>query len=424
MSVAEKMPELGLGKTVDGALGASQEPAASRSAPVDAQAYVIDDTTGEAISTAFQDQGILGHVGKGGVAAAIEALAKGRSPQMLIVDLSNSDSPMAEIDGLAEVCEPGTSVIAVGEKNDVSLFRELIAAGVADYLVKPVTAAAVVSAITSASAVTGAEGQAGDKKVGRVVVVIGARGGVGASTVALNCAWMAAHEQKKRVALVDLDLQFGSLALALDVEPGRGLREALENPGRIDSLFLSAAAVNAGENLFVLGAEEPLDTGLSFEPDALVLLLQELAQSFDTVIIDVPRGVAVNHWSALAGVSCIALVSDMSLTGMRDIVRLKAMFKTNAPEARVVVVANRAGTEKKKTEVPRREFERGIEGQIDFVIPEDAKSQTLSSQSGKPLAVVARSAKITNALREISRELSGKATEVEKAPLWRRLVKR
>lgn len=388
-------------------------------------AFVCDDGAKEAVSAAFNDQGIVGSVSPGGIAAATEYLKNAASPRLMIVDLSESSNPMEDIDSLAEVCDPGTSVISIGSANDVSLFRDLLAAGVADYLIKPVSSDAITSAINNASHHNRHADAAPDlHKPGRLIAFIGARGGVGCSSVAMNCASIVAQEQGRRVVLVDLDLQFGTTALALDVEAGRGLREALENPARIDSLFVSSAAVSVGPNLFVLAAEEPLDGPLVFDSEALELLLAELRHSFDCIILDVPRATAVAQWRMLATSDSICVVTDLSLPGMRDTIRLSGIAKSAAPDANLVVVANRVGADK-KGEIPSRDFEKSGEVKINFVIPDDPKAYALSSNNGKPLLTVAKSSKAVKALLHMSQELTGgNKKEAKRAPAWRRLLKK
>jgi len=389
---------------------------------IEAAAFVADQPTAETIANVLRSQSISAVVRSGDVVSAAKQLGAMPAPRLLMVDLSNSAVPMRDMDGLAEVCEPGTTVIALGNQNDVALFRDLIGAGVADYLVKPVSEPALIQAVTKASE-RPAETQAGEKALGRFIVVIGARGGVGASTVAANCAYVMAKEYKKRVAIVDLDLQFGTASLTLDVEPGRGLREALENPSRIDSLFIASASVNAGENLYILGAEEPLDDLASFAPEALDLLLTELRRSFDCIVVDIPRAAAVHHRDALAGAHAMVVVTDLSLAGMRDTLRLSGFAKRVASEGKVVVVANRVGADKKGA-VPKADFEKGIEGKVDYVVPEDMKSMALANHTGKAVPAVASSAKISQTFREMSRQFAGNVQETKKKSFWSKVVKR
>ena len=389
---------------------------------IEAAAFVTDQATAEVIGSVLRGQSIAAVVRAGDVTSAAKQIGAMPAPRLLMVDLSNSAMPMRDVDSLAEVCEPGTTVIALGTQNDVALFRDLIAAGVADYLVKPLSEAALIQAVGKASE-RPAETQQGEKSLGRFIVVIGARGGVGASTVAANCGYVMAKEYKKRVAVVDLDLQFGTASLTLDVEPGRGLREALENPSRIDSLFIASASVNAGENLYVLGAEEPLDDLASFAPEALDLLLTELRRSFDCVVVDIPRTAAVHHRDALAGADAMVVVTDLSLAGMRDTLRLSSFAKRVASEGKVVVVANRVGADKKGA-VPKADFEKGIEGKVDYLVPEDMKSMALANHTGKAVPAVASGAKVSQAFREMSRQFAGSVQDAKKPSFWSKVVKK
>lgn len=398
-----------------------REAFAEKIGSVEIQAFVIDESTADMIEGVFQELSANGGVARGGVTAAIKHLGESDSPPMLIVDLSDSDSPMGDIDALAERCEAGTNVIALGTANDVALFRELIGAGVADYLVKPIRADTMAEAIVNATARP--DLQPAEKKAAGLIVFVGARGGVGASMLAVNTAWLRAHEMGQRVALVDLDLQFGTAALALDLDAGRGLSEALMNPARIDGLFIASAAVKESENLYVLCAEDPLEDHQSYSTEALEALLDELCQNFDTVVIDMPRAAAVERWKALSGAEQLFIVTDYSLSGMRDTGRLVELAKSSLQDVKISVVVNRAGNER-KSELPKREFERGFEGSIEYIIPEDTKAVTLSAQSGKALGNVAKKSKVTVALRKLCADAPDVAVEEKKAHGWRRMVKK
>lgn len=356
---------------------------------------------------------------EGGIDDAVVALQRIPSPERLVVDLDETDDPLSAVNRLADVCEPGTAVVALGTVNDIALYRELIEAGLTDYLLKPFDADALEQALTPRpeEQVRGGD----DDKQSRLIVVIGVRGGVGASMVALNSAWIMAHEQKRRVALVDLDLQFGSVALSFDLDPGRGLREAVENPGRIDGLFIERAMIRESDNLFILGAEEPLDSDVMFDEVAIDLLFGQLGEHFQCVVADMPRSSAPMHQRLLAGAQRIVLVTDLSLAGMRDVVRLSGLVKSCAPEAALTIVANRVGGD--RDGLKKAEFEKGFDGRIEYLIPDDRKSVAASLNAGKPLPRVAARSKIVGVLRKLSRSASGARPTPQDAPLWRRLVK-
>ncbi|MHA1598568.1 MAG: AAA family ATPase [Alphaproteobacteria bacterium] len=358
---------------------------------------------------------------QGAIAELIPALAGIETPSVLVVDLSDSADPMADITGLSEVCDPGTRVIALGNVNDVNLYRKLIDFGVQDYLLKPVSAETLNEAICRED--TQPEPASDDSPAGRLIAVTGARGGVGSTTIAVNTAWILANEMGQRVALVDLDLFFGSVALALDLESGRGFREALENPNRIDGLFIERAMVRQSDNLFVLAAEESLENSFSFNPDALHLLLQTLRTDFDAVVVDLPRFAARSQFNPLTPPSSVIVVSDPSLAGMRDTMRMVKLAKTMPEESDVTVVVNRISSEK-GCGLAIKDFEAGAGLSVDVQIPDDAKTAIKAEGDGKTITAVDGDAKVSLALRQLVERVSGLEMPDVQAPLWRRLLKR
>ena len=227
-------------------------------------AFVCDEATADMLRPIAVEHGWSPEkVNKGGLRNAVQSLSVSASPNILFVDLCESADPLNDINALAEVCEPGTIVIAAGTVNDVRLYRDLVASGIHDYLLKPFT----VDQLRDASSMPrrscrarAAKPQADKPHV--MAAVIGVRGGVGASTLATSLAWMMGEKAQRSTALLDLDVHFGTGALALDLEPGRGLTDAIENPSRIDGLFIERAMVRANERLSVLSAEAPINQPL------------------------------------------------------------------------------------------------------------------------------------------------------------------
>jgi pilus assembly protein CpaE len=385
-------------------------------------AFVNDNDTQTAVIRAAGDIGIVDPVVViAGFAEAVRQLTDVKTPKLLIVDLSGVGDPLTEIASLAEVCDEGTRVVTVGEANDVNLYRSLVALGIQDYLVKPVSSEGLSSAFARAEQVP-AEPQISESTLGRLISVVGARGGVGASGLAVNCAWAMAHEQGLRVALVDLDLCFGTSGLHLDLEAGRGFREALENPSRIDGLFIQRAMVRESDNLFVLSAEEPLDSPLSVDPSSIEMLLENLRSDFQCVVMDVPRFGVRTQIATLQAPATALVVSDPSLAGMRDTMRLASLFKKSATAAETKVVINRMGASK-SGELDKADFERGAELKVDQIIPYDPKPFAASASSGKPLLKVGGGSKAVKAIRELSQLLTGPRVDAVKMPVWQRLLK-
>jgi pilus assembly protein CpaE len=278
---------------------------------------------------------------RGGIAKAIRHLGTERSPETIIVDVSCTEMPASQVNDLAELCEPGVTMIAIGDRNDIGLYRDLVQAGVSEYIVKPVTAQLFAKALSSRPTVK--EGTPTSRKLGKVIAVVGARGGVGTTTLAINLAWYLANRQSRRVLLLDLDLQNGDCALALNLPATPGLREALVNPMRIDSVFLDRAVAVHGERLFVLSAEEPLRVDAEFGPEAVETLVGALRTQFHYVVTDVPRIPAAPYRRALDIADVRVIVADQTLRSVRDTVRLRETLGEGDPARCNLLVVNRSG---------------------------------------------------------------------------------
>ena len=295
-----------------------------------------------------ESSGLLGRneIIRGGIAQAIKYLNEQRSPHLLIVDISGVDLPLSQIHILADVCEPGTNVIALGDRNDVGLYRDLQEAGVSNYIVKPVTRELLTKALSPKTNGSGEMGRA-SVKLGKMVSFIGARGGVGTTTLSANLAWYLANRQSRRVALVDLDLQHGDCALLFNVATTPGLRDALANPLRLDPLLLERIMTKHGERLFLLGGEEPIHDNLQFAATAIDTLFSVLRSQFHYVVVDVPRIASPAYRRALEIADRRVIVVDQTMRSMRDAVRLKKMFgearNDGQSEHRSIFIVNRVG---------------------------------------------------------------------------------
>lgn len=348
---------------------------------------------------------------KGGLRNAVQSLSVAASPNILMVDLSESGDPLNDINGLAEVCEPGTVVIAIGQVNDVRLYRDLLASGIHDYLLKPLSAGALRDSLNQAQAVFAAPRASDPEAAKRHIstAVVGTRGGVGASMLATSLAWLFSDEHKLPTALLDLDVHFGTGALALDLEPGRGLTDAIDNPSRIDGLFIERAMVRANENLAILSAEAPINAPLMTDGSAFVQLEEEFRQVFEMTMIDLPRNMLINFPHLLADVNVVVLATEMTLASARDTIRILAWLKTNAPHALPIIVANKvqSGT----GEISKADFEASIERKIDFTVPYDVKASTNAAKLGQTFVDANKSSKATTVVKQLAERVMGASEE-------------
>ncbi|TVV70258.1 pilus assembly protein CpaE [Sphingomonas solaris] len=359
-------------------------------------AFVCDEGTAEVLRPVISELGWpQERIGRGGLRNAVQTLSIAASPNILFVDLSESGDPLNDINALAEVCEPGTVVIAAGQVNDVRLYRDLVASGIQDYLLKPFSADQLRDALAHAQ-MTIAGPRISEAAVERphlTTAVIGVRGGVGASSIASSIAWLFGDKGNRSTALLDLDVHFGTGALALDLEPGRGLTDAIENPSRIDGLFIERAMVKANERLAVLSAEAPINQPLTSDGAAFFQLQEEMKASFECTVIDLPRTMLIQHPHLLNDVQTAVVVIEFTLAATRDAIRILSWLKANAPQTTVMVVANRVPAPG-LAEISQKDFETSIERKVDLVVPLDQKMAAQAAKLGKPLAEVARAGKI------------------------------
>lgn len=369
-------------------------------------AFVLDGENEASLAACFEQLAVPAPIIKrGGLAGAIRHLGAERSPESIIVDISGTEMPASQIHDLVDLCEPGVTVIAIGDQNDVALYRDLVRAGVSEYIVKPVTAQLLAKAL--AGTPQSGERAPISRKLGKVVAVVGARGGVGATTLAIHLALHLANQQSRRVMLLDLDLHTGGCALALNLKPTPGLREALANPSRIDSVFLDRAMAVHGERLFVLSAEEPLRSEADFTAAAIDTLLGTLRTQFHYIIADIPRIPSAPYWQALDTADLCIVVADQTLRSVRDAVRLREGFRAHRAEHSHLLIINRSG-EGGRRAVTLEEIAR-VKLRPNFVIPFRPGQFTALG----PL----RSGAFINVVAALAGEISGRA--VGRKPWWR-----
>ncbi len=379
-------------------------------------AFVCDDASLDTLRPVAVEQGWSPEkVMKGGLRNAVQTLSVSASPNVLFVDLSESGDPLNDINALAEVCEPGTVVIATGQVNDVRLYRDLLASGIQEYLLKPLHPDVVRDSLAQAQAMLNApkvSEQQGPEIAHCSTAVIGVRGGVGASTIATSIAWLFSDKGRRSTGLLDLDVHFGTAALALDLEPGRGLTDAIENPSRIDGLFIERAMVRASEKLAILSAEAPIHSPMVTDGSAFFQLQEELRSAFECTVIDLPRAMLVQHPHLVSDVQSAVLVSEFTLAAARDSIRLLSWFKSNAPEVKLTLVANRAHPAA-QMEISRKDFEGSIERKVDFVVPFDQKLAAQAAKLGRPFAEAGKGSKTVAPLIELAEQLTESAGDVQ-----------
>lgn len=304
---------------------------------------------------------------QGTVSEATAYLAKQASPETLLVEVTSVEKAADELDALADVLNPATKVIVTGTIDSMRFYHWLMEIGIHEYLLAPFTETELVQAL-KAKVDPSQKTQETKPKEQKLVAVIGARGGVGTTTVAVNLAAMLARDHAQETALFDLDAYFGSVALTLDVEPGRGFRDAMEKPDRVDGLFLDRVMVKPFPNLSVLSAEEPLTETLTTQATAGETILAALRSKFPFIVVDVPRQMSAFSRYILAQADYVIVVAEPQLGSLRDALRIKDYLTDGLKRPAPVVLLNRVGMAAKH-ELPLKDFAKHYGQAPKLILP-------------------------------------------------------
>jgi pilus assembly protein CpaE len=346
------------------------------------------------------------NVREGSIDTALALSEWPRDLDLVVVDLEGSSDPVADAAALKTAVPGNCIVIGVGRINDVALYRDLMAVGFADYLALPLGEGVIGRAVERAleqrerggAPMHGAAAGADTRP--RTLSVIGARGGVGATTTAITIAAMLGTRLKEEVLLIDFDLHYGSLMLSLDLEAIDALREALDQPDRIDALFIQQVAQKKGEYLYAIGAEEAPSGGFQAKPHAANDFLRQVHRKFRWVVADVPRGDPVIQRQVIEASTDILLIADLSLPGIRDAMRVQQVVHDVAPNARFLL-ATSGVLDARRSAVKIADVERTLKRKIDCQIPSDLPSALAAVNFGKPLAEAAPNSAVVKALRPL-----------------------
>jgi pilus assembly protein CpaE len=337
---------------------------------------------------------------RGGIRAAIAAMQKFATPRVLCVDISGEEQPLSALSELAHVVEPDVTVLVVGEIGHADFYREITRGlGAAEYLNKPITREKVLRHFGPFA--QGSAFAAPQTLGGRAIAITGVRGGVGATTIAVNLAWHFGVGMRRHTVLLDPDTHLGATAFLLNIQPGPGLRMALESPDRIDSLLAERAAQPAADRLHVLAAEEKIASQTSHAPGAAPALLSALRNRYNFIVVDVPYGPVQLYRDLLDLVDQRILVMDPSLAAIRDTVRLLGLPKGPGQDQRAVVVLNRTGV---PGGLSRKQVEEALKMKVDVAIPDLPRQVGNAATLGEPVMVT--SSGFRNGIVDIVRQVA------------------
>ena len=393
---------------------AATPPSESHIAPaprVSVQAFCETVETAAAVQSAGEDRRLgKAHlkIQMGGMVAAIEAYRAAPTPNVIILETDVRVDILAGLDQLATVCDPGTRVVVIGRVNDVTLYRELVRRGVSDYVIAPVNALDVVRSICNLFSAPEA------KSIGRIIAVVGAKGGVGASTIAHNVAWAIARDLAMDSVVADLDLAFGTAGLDYNQDPPQGIADAVFSPDRVDTAFIDRLLSKCTDHLSLLAAPATLDKVYDFGADAFDAIFDTLRTSMPCIVLDVPH-----QWSgwtkrALVSADDILVVSAPDLASLRNTKNLVDLLKASRPNDRAPLYClNQVGIPK-RPEISASEFAKAIEAQPIATIPFDPQMFGSAANNGQMIAEVSANHRTTEMFLQMAQRLTGRS-ETKKA---------
>jgi pilus assembly protein CpaE len=378
---------------------------------VSVQAFCETVETAAAIQAAGEDRRMAKahlRIQMGGLTAAVEAYQSSPTPNVIILESENrSDEILGGLDQLAQYCDAGTRVIIVGRMNDVTLYRELVKRGVSDYLISPIGTMQVLRAICGLFSAPDA------KPVGRIIAVVGAKGGVGASTIAHNIAFSISSDLKLDAVVTDLDLAFGTAGLDFNQDPPQGIAEAVFSPDRIDTAFVDRLLAKCTDHLSLLAAPATLERVYDFGADAFDSIFDSLRATVPCIVLDVPH--QWTGWSkqALVGADDILIVAAPDLANLRNTKNLYDFFKSARPNDRLPKYClNQVGVPK-RPEIKAADFAKALEDEPVANIPFEPQLFGAAANNGQMIAEISAGHRTAEILRQLAQLLTGR-TEPKK----------
>ena len=368
------------------------------------QAFCEDVDTAQALQLAAEDRRLAKtHVSvhMGGISAAVAHYQESPTPNLIMVDTSLPRAQLlGELDQLAEYCDSGTKVVVVGRSNDVILYRELLKRGVSEYLIAPVTPIQLMESISNLY------NDPQSDPVGNVICFVGAKGGVGSSTICHNVAWTISEILKSNVVIADLDLAFGTTGLDFNHDPVQGIADALSTPERLDEVLLDRLLTKCSEHLQIFAAPVVLDKDYDLSADACEMVVDVVRQNVPFVMVDLPH-----QWTAwskrlLLQADEVVITAQPDLANLRNaknIIDLLRQSRNNDGPPHLVL--NMTGMPK-RPEISAKEFCQNLDVKPAAIIEFDAEMFGLAANNGQMVEETNKKAKSVQQFRDLAYLLS------------------
>ena len=369
---------------------------------VNIQAFCDNQDTASVIQKASEDRRLAkAHVTvrMGSVQAALAFYQNASTPSLIIIKSLLDRGPLlADLDRLAEICDPGTKVIVIGHINDVLLYRKLVRRGVSEYILAPVEVNQIIESISMISIDPG--------PVGQVIAFVGAKGGSGSSTVCHNTAFAIASALKSDVVIADFDLPFGTAGLDFNQDPLQGLGEALATPERLDDVLLDRLLSRCSDHLSLFAAPSTLDKPYDLEPNDCERVLDVVRENVPWIAVDVPHLWTTWAKQVVLRADHVVITATPDLANLRNAKNLVDQLKATRPNDRPpLLVLNQVGVPK-RPEIPVKDFGHAIELEPKVIIDFDAQLFGTAANNGQMIEEVSDKSKAAEVFRSLANLLT------------------
>lgn len=370
------------------------------------QAFCETDAVARQIARANEDRRMAkthAQIHMGGIDKAVELFQTVPTPNLILLETSSAPRDMLQgLSALSEVCDPSTKVVIIGHFNDVWLYRELIRNGISEYMVAPIELTDIVGVIGGLFVDPEA------RPLGNAIAFIGAKGGVGASTLAHNVAWSISSLFKSEVVIADMDLPYGTANINFDQDPAQGIAEAVFSPERIDDVYLDRLLAQCAENLSLLAAPSTLDRVFDFRDDSFAHIIDVAQRSVPHVVLDVPH--SWNGWTrtTLARADEVVIVAAPELANLRNTKNLLDVLKQLRPnDAPPRLILNQVGVPK-RPEIAPAEFCGPLGIAPMATVPFDPALFGSAANNGRMLAETDAANPTVQTINEMAHILTGR----------------
>jgi len=377
------------------------------------QAFCETPDVAEAVQAASEDRRLSKThitIQMGGAAAAVAHYQESPTPNLIILESHHSRAELiAELDELAQSCDPGTKVVIIGRTNDVVLYRDLMKRGISEYLVAPVTPFEVMECLSSLY------NNPESDPVGQVLAFVGAKGGVGSSTICHNVAWSLSELLSTNIVIADMDLAFGTTGLDFNQDPIQGIADALQNPDRLDEVLLDRLLTTCSKHLSIFAAPVVLDRDYDMSPEGCETVVDVVRQNVPFVAVDLPHTWAPWTKRLLLQADEIVITAMPDLANLRNAKNLVDLVRSaRKNDAAPHLVLNMANMQK-RPEITPREFENALDLKTLSVIDFDCETFGQAANNGQMIEEYNPKAKAPQAFRDIALALAHrKEIKVEK----------